>query len=118
MKQPTSPTPSEAGSYLSNYSFRSGRLPRPATSSCSSATNKVSKYLRRLIKFNQVRNNKKFLSVYSLPKLNQQLSTTKYSEFLKIYDLILARLRICPLANAILVRVPTESFQELWIQKR
>ncbi|CAO1379552.1 unnamed protein product [Diamesa hyperborea] len=54
MKQPTSPTPSESGSYLSNYSFRSGRLPRPATSSCSSATNKVSKYLRRLIKFNQL----------------------------------------------------------------
>lgn len=57
MKHPTSPTPSESGSMLSGYSFRSGRshLPRPATSNlCSTATTKTSKYLRRLIKFRQM----------------------------------------------------------------
>lgn len=57
MKYPTSPTPSESGSILSSYSFRSGRshLPRPATANlCSSATSKSSKYLRRLIKFRQM----------------------------------------------------------------
>lgn len=57
MKYPTSPTPSESGSMLSGYSFRSGRsnLPRPATATlCSSATMKTSKYLRRLIKFRQM----------------------------------------------------------------
>lgn len=57
MKYPTSPTPSESGSMLSGYSFRSGQshLPRPATANlCSSATTKTSKYLRRLIKFRQM----------------------------------------------------------------
>lgn len=57
MKHPTSPTPSESGSVLSGYSFRSGRshLPRPATANlCSSATTKTSKYLRRLVKFRQM----------------------------------------------------------------
>lgn len=56
MKYPTSPTPSESGSMLSGYSFRSGRshLPRPATDLCSSATTKTSKFVRRLIKFRQM----------------------------------------------------------------
>lgn len=57
MKYPTSPTPSESGSMLSGYSFRSGRshLPRPATANlCSSATSKTTKYLRRLVKFRQM----------------------------------------------------------------
>ena len=57
MKHPTSPTPSEAGSYISNFSFRSEKnlLPRPATSNvCLNATNKSQKYLRRLFKFNQM----------------------------------------------------------------
>lgn len=57
MKYSTSATPSESGSMLSGYSFRSGRshLPRPATANlCSSATTKTSKYLRRLIKFRQM----------------------------------------------------------------
>lgn len=57
MKYPTSSTPSESGSILSGYSFRSGRshLPRPATANlCSSATSKTTKYLRRLVKFRQM----------------------------------------------------------------
>ena len=59
MKYPTSPTPSESGSLLSSYSFRSGshrtHLPRPATANlCRSATSKTSKYLRKLIKFRQM----------------------------------------------------------------
>lgn len=57
MRHTQSPTPSESGSILSAYSFRSGRnsLPRPATSNmCNSATTKTQKYLRRLIKFRQM----------------------------------------------------------------
>lgn len=58
MRQPRSPTPSESGSILSAYSYRSQRsgLPRPATSTnlCSSAQQKIQKYLRRLVKFEQM----------------------------------------------------------------
>lgn len=56
MRNIQSPTPSESGSILSAYSYRSGRnLPRPATSSmCNSATYKTAKYFRRLVKFNQM----------------------------------------------------------------
>lgn len=56
MRPPHSPTPSESGSILSAYSYRSqrGTLPRPATSMCSSATQKIQKYLKRLVKFRQM----------------------------------------------------------------
>jgi len=57
MKSPTSPAPSESGSMLSGYSYRSGRhhLPRPANANlCSSATTKTTKFLRRLVKFRQM----------------------------------------------------------------
>lgn len=57
MRPPKSPTPSESGSILSAYSYRSQRsgLPRPVTTNlCSSATQKIQKYLRRLVKFNQM----------------------------------------------------------------
>ncbi|CAG9804294.1 unnamed protein product [Chironomus riparius] len=56
MRNNQSPTPSESGSILSAYSYRSGRnLPRPVTSNmCTSATSKTQKYLRRLIKFKQM----------------------------------------------------------------
>lgn len=56
MRPPRSPTPSESGSILSAYSYRSQRstLPRPATSMCSSATQKTQKYIRRLVKFRQM----------------------------------------------------------------
>lgn len=58
MRNTQSPTPSESGSILSAYSFRSGRnsLPRPVSSSnmCSSATVKAQRYLRRLIKIKQM----------------------------------------------------------------
>ena len=57
MKHPTSPTPSESGSMMSGYSFRSNRshLPRPANANlCTTATSKTTKYLRRLIKFRQM----------------------------------------------------------------
>lgn len=54
MKPPTSPTPSHANSY-STYGGASP-LPNPANSSrsCLSATTKSYKYLRRLLKFDQM----------------------------------------------------------------
>lgn len=54
MKPPTSPTPSHANSY-STYGGASP-LPTPANSSrsCLSATTKSYKYLRRLLKFDQM----------------------------------------------------------------
>lgn len=55
MKHPTSPTPS-VKSYLSGYSRTTSPLPMPANykMSCSSATTKSYKYLRRLFKFQQM----------------------------------------------------------------
>ena len=56
MKPNHSPTPSESGSILSAYSYRSqrGGLPRPATSFCSSSSQKLNKYFKRLLKFRQM----------------------------------------------------------------
>lgn len=57
MRPPRSPTPSESGSILSAYSYRSQRsgLPRPVTTSlCTTASQKVSKFIRRLVKFDQM----------------------------------------------------------------
>lgn len=59
MKHSTSPTPSLAGSsYAPSYTTSRGQspLPPPAnhTRNCLSATSKSYKYLRRLLKFNQM----------------------------------------------------------------
>lgn len=55
MKHPTSPTPSRS-SLLGSFSRPTSPLPPPAhyKSNCMSATTKSYKYLRRLLKFDQM----------------------------------------------------------------
>lgn len=56
MKYSTSPPPSISGrsSLLSYTSRTQSPLPPPVSSTCSSATSKVYKYVRRLFKFQQM----------------------------------------------------------------
>lgn len=55
MKYHQSPSTSTANLYSADSSFRSqSPLPPPATTYCLSATSKSYKYLRKLVKFNQM----------------------------------------------------------------
>lgn len=55
MKYATSPTPSISGRSSIGYASRTqSPLPPPVNSTCSTATNKMYRFLRRLFKFQQM----------------------------------------------------------------